>query len=144
MRQSPYATSLSREGAQGLIGGSLAWLLACSLAGVVAAAATADSVEDLSWSWLFAWIGHLAVAGIELWGLVAICIQAWCASALVHGTERALRVVVVAFICQLTTSAIVIVTFEHEYFHRMMILWLPFAALSMMYLIGSFVKGVKQ
>jgi hypothetical protein len=137
MSQSPYATSLFREAVQGLIGGSITWLLTCALAGALATAVTAERVDDVSWFWLLAWVGHLAAAGIGLWGLIVICIHVWCVSSLVHGTERVLRVIVVAFFVQLTTSAIVIVTFEHEHFHRMMMLWLPFATISIILFIGS-------
>jgi hypothetical protein len=144
MSQSPYATSLVREAVQGVIGGSLTWLLTCALAGALATAATAEGLDDISWYWTVAWVWHLVAAGMGLWGLIVICIHVWCVSSLVHGTERVLRVVVVAFFAQLTTSAIVIVTLEREYFHRMIILWLPFATISIMYFIGSFVKQIRD
>lgn len=138
MGQSPYATSIVREAVQGTVGGSLIWVLSCAIAGVVTTAATADSF-DVDWSWAFAWIGHLVVAGIQLWGLVVICIHVLCLAALIHGTERVLRVVVITFISQLTTSAIVTVSFEHDALWREVMAWVACAIPALMYLIGCFV-----
>ena len=61
-------------------------------------------------------------------------------SALIHGTDRVLRPLVIAFVAQLTTSAIVIVTLERDDFQRVLMVWLPCATLSMIYLVGSLVK----
>ena len=121
----------------------MTWLLTCTLAGVIATAA-AEGAQDVSWAWAFAWIGHLAVAGIGVWGLILLCIHAGCLGALVHGTERVLRVAVIAFISQLTTSGIVVVTFEPDALRRVTIVWLAFATPAIVYLIGGFLKQAHE
>jgi hypothetical protein len=60
-------------------------------------------------------------------------------AALIHGTERVLRVVVITFISQLTTSAVVTVSFDHDTLHPVMIAWLACAIPAIVYLIGGFV-----
>src|SRR5512136_1734465 len=102
MNQSPFAASIIREAIQGVVGGSLTWLFACTIAGVIPTAATAEGLDDASWVWAFAWLGHLVTAGIAIWGLPILCLHAVCLSALIHGTERAWRIVAVTFISQLT------------------------------------------
>ena len=140
MSQSPFATSLFREAVRSSVVGSLAWLIVSALAGALATAATAEHFQDFSWYWALAWVWHLAVAGIGLWGLIVVCVHVWCMSALIHGTDRVLRPLVIAFVAQLTTSAIVIVTLERDDFQRVLMVWLPCATLSMIYLVGSLVK----
>jgi hypothetical protein len=127
---------------QSVLGGLFAWLLTCSLAGAIATAATVERIDDLSWLWLWAvaWVWHLAVAGMWLWGLLIICIHAFCLSALIHGTDRVLRVIVIAFTVQLTTSMIVVVTINRDTLPHAAAVWLPLATISTIYLIRSFVK----
>ena len=135
--------SVFRAATQGLLGGLLIWMLTCTLAGAVATA-TAEGVEDVDWLWAFAWVRHLAFAGIALWGLLVILIHAFCVSALVYGTDRVLRVVVIAFIVQLTTSMIVVVTFDREALPRALTIWIPSAIISLVYLIVSFVRQRRE
>ncbi|MGO9588098.1 MAG: hypothetical protein ACLP2Y_18120 [Limisphaerales bacterium] len=125
---------------QSVLGGLFVWLLTCSLAGAIATAATVEHIDDLSWLWAFAWAWHLAVAGMWLWGLLIICIHAFCLSALIHGTDRVLRVIVIVFTVQLTTSTIVIVTINKDTLPHAAAVWLPLATISTIYLIRSFVK----
>ena len=127
-----------------MLGGLLVWSLICSLAGAIAMAATIERIDDLGWFWAVAWIWHLGVAGIEIWGLFIICIHAFCLSALIHGTNRVLRVLVIAFIVQLTTSMIVVVTIFGGTLPRAAAIWLPLATISTIYLIRSFVKQYNE
>lgn len=147
MSQEPDVFSACREAVTGLIGGSTAWLLTCSLAGIVATATVESNrgyPTQFEWMWGLAWIGHLAVAGIAFWGLLIMCIHAWCISELVHGTERPLRVIVIAFLVQLTTSSIVTVAIEHDVLTRIAVMWGACATVALNYLIGSFVKEKRQ
>jgi len=132
--------SVFRTAAQSLLGGLLVWVLTCTLAGAIAKAATAQGLEDVDWFWALAWVWHLAVAGIELWGLLVLLIHAFCLTALVYGTDRVLRVIVIAFIAQLTTSLIVVVTFDGDTLPRALTIWIPLAGISIIYLIGSFAR----
>lgn len=147
MSQKPDVFSAFGEAVTGLIGGSLAWLLTCSLAGVVASI-TAETRYgysiDIEWGWAFAWIGHLAVAGVALWGLLVICIHVWCISELVNGTERPFRTLVIAFFVQLTTSSIVILTLEREVFERIAVVWVACATVVINYLLWSFLKQKRK
>ena len=133
--------SVVRAATQNLLGGLLAWVLTCSLAGAIAKMATGEYID---WFWAFAWVGHLAFAGIGLWGLLVILIHAFCVSALVNGTDRVLRVIVTAFIVQLTTSMIVVVTFDRDTLPRALTIWIPSAAVSSIYLIVSFVRQRRE
>ena len=133
-----------REALQSVLGGSFGWLLTCSLAGAIASAASIESIHDLSWFWTVAWLWHLGVAGIEIWGVLIICIHAFCLTALIQGTDRVLRVLVIIFIVQLTTSMIVVVTFDRDALPRAAAVWLPLATISTIYLIRSFVKQFNE
>jgi len=144
MSQSYYVTSVFRESAQGVVGGTITWLITCALAGAIATAAAAGSIEDMEWALALAWIGHLAVAGFGLWGLLVVCIHAGCLAALVQGTERPLRVLSIAFISQLTTSAIVAVTFDPEGLVRVMVVWAVFLVPTMVFLTGRFRKQTPE
>ena len=136
--------SVFRAATQCLLGGLLIWMLTCTLAGAIAAA-TAEGVEFIDWWWwAFAWVRHLAFAGIGLWGLLVILLHAFCVSALVNGTDRVLRVIVIAFIAQLTTSMIVVVTFDGEALPRALTIWTPLAAISLICLIVSFVRQRRE
>lgn len=132
--------SVFKAAIQSLLGGLFVWVLTCSLAGAIATAAAAEHIDDLSWYWAVAWAWHLGVAGIEIWGLLVICIHAFCLSALIHQTDRVLRVLVIAFTVQLTTSMIVVVTIFRYALPRAAAIWLPLATISMIYLIRSFVR----
>jgi hypothetical protein len=125
---------------QSVLGGLFGWLLTCSLAGAIATAATVERIDDLSWFWAVAWVWHLGVAGLEIWGLLIICIHAFCLSALIDGTDRVLRVIVIVFTVQLTTSMIVVVTLDRGALPHAAAIWLPLATISTIYLIRSFVK----
>jgi hypothetical protein len=144
MNQSPFATSLVREAAQGTVGGFLTWLCTCAVAGIIPTAAAAEGFDNASWAWAFAWLGHLAIAGIAVWGVVVICIHVACLSALIHGTGRVLRVVAAAFGAQLTTSAIAVVSFDHDTFRRVAIAWLVCTIPLISFVIGSFVVGRQE
>ncbi len=133
--------SVFRSATQSLLGGLLVWVLTCALAGAIAMKAT---TENADWSWAFGWIWHLAAAGIGLWGLLVLVIHASCVSALVYGTDRVLRVIVIAFIAQLTTSTIIVVTFDREALPRALTIWIPLAALSIIFLIGSYARQGRE
>jgi hypothetical protein len=147
MSQKPDVFSAFKEAVTGLIGGSLTWLLACSLAGVVATA-TAESrygyPTHFEWEWGFAWIAHLAVAGIAFWGLLVMCVHVWCISELVHGTERPLRMIFIAFFVQLTTSSIMILTLEDDVFERIAVVWVACATVGISYFILSLLKQRRE
>ena len=122
----------------------VAWVLTCTLAGVIATAAGADSVDDVSWVWTLAWLGHLFIAGMGAWGLPIVFIHAMCLGVLLHRTERVMRVLAIAFISQLTTSAIVVAGFEHAHSGRVMIVLVAFAMPLMVYLMGGFLKQAQE
>ena len=132
-----------RAAVQGVFGGLFGWLLTCSFAGAIAMAATANGDEP-NWSWALAWVWHLAVAGIALWGLLVVCIHAFCISALVNGTDRVLRVIVIAFSVQLTTSLIVTVIMDPETWVRALVVGLPLTLLAAAYLTASLVKQYRE
>ena len=143
MSASPESDLISvfRAATQSLLGGLLAWVLTCSLAGAIAKVATG---EYFDWFWALAWVVHLAFAGIGLWGLLVILLHAFCLSALVNGTDRVLRIIVIAFTAQLTTSMIVVVTFDAEALPRALTIWTPLAAISLIYLIVSFARQRRE
>jgi len=126
------AVSAFKAGIQNLLGGFCGWLLTCSLAGIVATAAAAGDFRDWDWFWAFAWIGHLAIAAIGVWGLLVICLHAFCVSALVNGTDNVFRVLLTVFTLQLTTSTVAILCVEPENWIRSLTAWflciLPAAA----------------
>lgn len=113
------------------------------MAGVLATAAAAESVHDFDWGWAFAWIGHLAIAGLELWGLIVICIHAGCLASLVHGAERPVKIVLITFVSQLTTSTIVLLQFERQAFYRLSILWAAFALLAFTYGVRHYTRKAR-
>ena len=144
MSQSPYVTSVLREFVQGVVGASVAWLLTCTVAGVIATVAGADNLEDVGWVWAFAWIGHLCIAAMGAWGFTVLFIHAVCLGALVHGTERVVRVLASAFLAQLTASVIVVAGFERAHPSRVILVWVVVATPVIVYLIGSFVRHAHE
>ena len=80
------------------------------------------------------------MAGLAFWGLLVMCIHVWCISELVHGAERPLRVIVIAFFVQLTTSSIVVLTLEDDVFQRIAVVWIACATVAINYLIASFIR----
>ena len=73
-----------------------------------------------------------------------MCIHVWCISELVHGTERPLRMIVIAFFIQLTTSSIVILTLEDDVFERIAVVWIACASVAINYLIVSCLKQKRE
>jgi hypothetical protein len=140
MNQSSFVVAALREAIQGFVGGSLAWVFTCSLAGAIATAAGTEELRDIDWVWAFAWIGHLLVAAAGLWGLVVLCIHAGCLGALIHGTEQVLRVLLIAFISQLTTSVIVVAGFERNAWRRLFVVWIACTTLAIVCLAGGLRK----
>jgi len=140
MSQSPYARSLAREAAQSTIGGALIWLLTSTVAGLIPTVA-AQGMDDVSWIWVLAWLGHLAVAGMALWGLLVVAIHAGCLSALIHGTHRLLPIVAITFVSQLTASSIVIVMLNDDVLQRVLLVWLACVIPATTYLVRSFGAG---
>jgi hypothetical protein len=132
------AVSAFKAAMQSLLGGVFGWMLTCSLAGVIATAAATDNLNDLDWFWALAWIGHLAVAAVGVWGLLVICLHAFCASALIHGTDHVLRTIVMAFVLQLVTSSIVMMFFESEHWVRLIVVCGSLSLIGVGFLIGSF------
>ena len=129
-----------RAAAQSVMGGLLLWALTCAFADAIATAATAGPHDEFNWSWAFSWIGHLALAGFGLWGLVVIAIHACCVSALIQGTERILCVVAIIFSAQLTTSTIIASILDSEHWMRAVAICLPLIAGAMTYAIWSLVR----
>jgi hypothetical protein len=144
MSHSPYTTSVLREAVQGAVGGSITWVLTCTVAGVIATAAGADSIDDVGWVWGLAWLGHLFIAGMGAWGLPVVFIHAMCLGVLLQRTERTMRVLMVAFISQLTTSAIVVAGFEQAHSRRVMIVLVAFTMPAIVYLIRGFLKQAHE
>jgi len=125
---------------QSLVGGLVAWFLTCALAGAAVTAATESSFEDVDWLWGLAWVWHLAVAGAGIWGLLVICIHVGCASALIQGTDHALRVLTIAFVTQLTCSAIVVVCVDSYLWQRVVLVWLTLGGVGIAYICGSYLS----
>jgi hypothetical protein len=86
----------------------------------------------------------LIVAGIAMWGLLVLCIHAYCLAALVHGTARPLRPMAAAFLAQLTASAIVAAMLQEEVFVRVASVWTVCATLAVGYFIWSFARQRRE
>jgi hypothetical protein len=140
MNQSSFTLSALQEAVQGFLGGSFAWLFTSALAGAIACGAATEGLSEIDWVWGLAWIGHLAVAGAAIWGLIPLCIHAGCLAALIHGTDRVLRPILIAFFTQLTTSAIVTAMFEPQAARRLIIAWLLCATPAVLYLTARLRK----
>jgi hypothetical protein len=100
-----------RDAVQTLIGAVVVWFLICAVAGALPACAGAESLNKLNqdylnWGLLVVWIGHLVMAGIQIWGLLFVGAHALCLSALMNTDGPLWRVVVVTFMLQLTVSTI--------------------------------------
>jgi hypothetical protein len=130
--------SVFKSAMQSLFGGFLGWFLTCSLAGAIATATTVHDFNEADWMWAFVWIGHLAVAAFGVWGLLVICLHAFCVSALIHGADRPLRVVAIAFAAQMAASTIVVVTLESDSWQWSVAVGGALVVIAMAYLIQSF------
>ncbi len=127
------ATSAVKE----LLGGLFGWLLVCSLAGLIAAVAADGIPSEFDLLYVFSWIAHLGVAGICIWGLFVLCLHGLLVSALLHGHERPLHLLALAFLLQLTTSSIVEIMWEHSEWTRICLVWLTVGGLVGGCLLGS-------
>ena len=130
MSKTPYNDILSIFGAacQSLVGGSIIWAITCAFAGVIPVIANEgwnywDYDPEFVWTLAFAWIGHLIVASICLWGLLVICLHGISVAALVHGTHSVPRVLSIVFVAQITTSTIIVLVWDADTWWRPLIAW---------------------
>ena len=104
---------------------------------------------NIGWAWILAWLGHLILAAMGLWGLIVICIHVGCLAALIQGTERVMTVLAIAFVSQLTASALVVTAFDNggdgaDIKRRITIVWLACAVPVIVFLVGSFVRQARN
>jgi hypothetical protein len=130
MSKTPYADVISIFGGacQSLLGGMVVWLLTCVAAGAVPVLANTDwtdplSRSELDWTLTFAWVGHLILATLFLWGIIVLCIHGLCLAALAHGTHGTLRVLSIVFVAQLTTSTIFVMLGRGDWWWRPALAW---------------------
>ena len=115
-----------------------------ALAGAIPVIAGTRGLEEDGWGIAFAWVGHLAVAGIALWGLAVICVHACCLSSLIHGTGSSPRSLALAFITQLSTSSVVLLLFEAENKERLVATWCGFALLTAAFFAASYWREARR
>jgi len=87
-------------------GGLLAWGLTCALAGAIPILIWDVRGDDYGIAVFFAWILHLIVAGIGLWGIAFVLLHVWCLHSLIYTEDSRLRALAGAFLSQLTVSTI--------------------------------------
>src|SRR5262245_52550656 len=105
-----------RAAMQSVTGASLAMLAVWVRGGAIPTAALCDRPPRAD-DWLplaFAWVGHWVVAGLMMWGVLALLVPIWCLHELLHGNRRPLAVLALAFVTQLVISTIAIWTFADE------------------------------
>lgn len=87
-------------------GGLLAWGLTCAFAGAIPILIWDGRVNDHGVAVFFAWILHLIVAGIGLWGVVFVVLHVWCLHSLIYTEASRRRALAGAFLSQLTVSTL--------------------------------------
>jgi hypothetical protein len=130
--------------AQSLVGGLAIWLVTVTVAGAIPTAVAADRLDEMGWELALAWIGHLAVAGMALWGLLIVCAHVYCLTALIHGIGSAPRAVVVAFVSQITTSTAVLLLIGSDHWSRLVATWGCFVILSTVYFVNDFFRQARE
>jgi hypothetical protein len=105
-----------QEALQSLSGAGAAMLLVCALGGAVPTVAgwnRFSSAED--WILLtIAWIWHWAMAGLMVWGLLALLVPVWCFHELLNGNRSVHQVLAIAMITQLIVSTVAVCIFAYE------------------------------
>jgi hypothetical protein len=101
-----------REALQSLSGASLAMSVIGMVGGAIPIAASwtrPPSAED--WILLLVgWLGHWVMAGLMIYGLIAMLAPVWCFQQLLHGYRSPFRVLAVALISQLLVSTVAVCT----------------------------------
>ena len=90
-----------------VVGGTGLLLLTCALAGAIPLVLTLREFPNEGWPLLAAaWLGHLILAGLCIWGIAFVLIHIWCLYSLIFTEESRRRALAVAFLSQLTVSTI--------------------------------------
>jgi hypothetical protein len=99
--------AIAHELAGTVVGGTGLLLLTCALAGAIPLVLTLREFPNEGWPLLAAaWLGHLILAGLCIWGIAFVLIHIWCLYSLIFTEESRRRALAVAFWSQLTVSTI--------------------------------------
>ena len=111
-----YPFLAAREALQSLTGAGLAMLVVCIIGGAIpTVAAWTDLHGTEDWILLtLSWVWHWVMAGLMIWGLVALLVPVWCFYQLLHGSRGPFLVLAAALITQLLVSTVAVCTFADE------------------------------
>jgi len=123
---------------QSLLGGLVAWLLTCVVAGAIPSVLSAQWPPEIGWFIVLAWLVHLVYAGMAIWGLLTICVHALCLAALIYGTHNGFAALSITFFAQLTTSTIVVILLDSDLWWRPATGWAFCSCFLACYWITSF------
>lgn len=110
-------------------GGLLAWGLTCACAGAIPLLIRDYQMDDLSPAVLFAWIVHLIVAGIGLWGIAFVVLHVLCLHSLINTEASRRRALAGAFIVQLMASTVASAFLKDDASDAGWIAWIALAAI---------------
>ncbi len=127
-----------------LFGGLLAWGLTCSLAGAIPILIWDGRVNDCGVAVFFAWILHLVVAGVGLWGIVFVLLHTWCLHSLIYTEDSRLRALAGAFLSQLTVSTIAHSLLEEDISTHAIVAWGLACALLLPFVLRPLFGGNAQ
>jgi hypothetical protein len=105
-----------QEALQSLTGAGAAMLLVCALGGAVPTVAGWNRISSAE-DWILltiAWIWHWAMAGLMVWGLLALLVPVWCFHELLNGNRSVHQVLAIAMITQLIVSTVAVCIFAYE------------------------------
>ncbi len=106
-----------KDALQSLTGAGIAMVMVCAMGGAIPVVAGWSNLPDAE-DWLLlavAWVGHWAIAGLMLWGLVALLVPVWSLHELLHGNRNPFLALAPTLIVQLTVSTIAVCIFDYEY-----------------------------